>query len=289
MQIEKTLKRSESSKNKLKGGKWDRFWALYKNKKQKNYLIKMLDLWLDISGILSKLLDNYIQNDQNYLFIELGCGGGDFIRYLKEKYNNIEFFGIDKSFIGCKIALEKYDNICHSNSIICGDIFQHPFLPEKFDIAFSFGLIEHFDHPEKVIKKHVDLLKPNGILVCIIPNLLGIQGKFFSMNVWKPKNKKIKKKGKWIWGMKYITIEELKKWLNSMKLKNIMVTPIGGIFPVFQLEAFSPVKKLSSRKIIYYFYRFFLFLPFIIINIPFLFRMNSISLSPYLIAYGVKK
>jgi 2-polyprenyl-3-methyl-5-hydroxy-6-metoxy-1,4-benzoquinol methylase len=42
--------------------------------------------------------------------------------------------------------------------------------------VISFGFIEHFDNPENVIQKHLDLLKPGGILIVGVPNFTGIHG-----------------------------------------------------------------------------------------------------------------
>ena len=43
----------------------------------------------------------------------------------------------------------------------------------RFDLVCSFGLIEHFENFEEVIKTHMDLVKPGGMIVITTPNFRG--------------------------------------------------------------------------------------------------------------------
>src|SRR4030042_854396 len=138
-------------------------------------------------------------------------------KHLTKKYNNLKLFGIDKSPMGCKLASIGDSDYNSSTNIICGDILKCPINSKKFDIVFSFGLIEHFDNPEKVLEKDVE------------------------------------------------------------------VDPIGGIFPFLIMESYHPKSQPLSYKIFHFFYRYLFFLPTIIINLPFLFRLNSLFYSPLLI------
>ena len=46
----------------------------------------------------------------------------------------------------------------------------------KYDIVFSLGFIEHFNNTRDVILRHVDLLASSGLLLIVLPNLLGLNG-----------------------------------------------------------------------------------------------------------------
>lgn len=45
---------------------------------------------------------------------------------------------------------------------------------ERFDVVVSRGFIEHFEEPGAVVDRHLDLLRPGGLLVVTIPNLQGV-------------------------------------------------------------------------------------------------------------------
>ena len=63
------------------------------------------------------------------------------------------------------------DNVIHADFLSDAFHRQHD---GRFDIVLSRGFIEHFHSPEPVVSRHLDMLKPGGILVLIIPNLRGI-------------------------------------------------------------------------------------------------------------------
>ena len=267
---------------------WDKVWLKESILKQLNFLRKMIYLYLEVTGLLSKFINKYSKNKEKFSFLELGCGGSSYLPYLAVKYKNLQLFGIDKSEMGCKLAKIGIDGKFTSANIVIGDFFKSPLRPEKFDIVFSLGLLEHFDEPEKIIKKHVDLLKPGGLLICVVPNFFGIQRKIYGLEFWYPDDMPLEyKKGK-VWGMKCISIKDLEGWFEDIGLDDIRAQPIGGIYPFIIFESYRPEFVPLSFKIFYFIYRYFLFLPSIVVNIPFIFRLNSQSLSPFFIAVGVK-
>jgi SAM-dependent methyltransferase len=261
---------------------WDLHWDI--NKKMLR-IYDLMDIFIYLWFEIGKILLNSIDRNKKLKFIELGCGGGTFLPFFLNKYNNLQIYGIDISPVGCRMALKRTAGKINPSNITKGDILINKF-QDKFDISFSFGLIEHFENPGLALKKHVEILKKDGIMLCIIPNLIGLQGKILKSKVWYTEEKwKNKPKG-WIFGMKPISTESLKKWCKSAGLKDIKVRPIGGFFPFFLVESINFQKK-SSGNILKNMHRILLPL-FVIINIPTFLRMNSISFSPYLIAIGRK-
>jgi len=139
---------SESSKTKqinlkkISGTDWfDQIWLQKNILKQLNFLRKMIYLYLEITGLLSKFIDRYQEKDKRYSFIELGCAASSFLPYIDKKYNNLRLFGIDKSLIGCKLATIKNNDTELSANIICGDILKSPIKPEEFDIVFILTIV----------------------------------------------------------------------------------------------------------------------------------------------------
>ena len=216
-------------------------------------------MYLEVTGLLSKFINKYQKSGERYSIIELGCGGSSYLPYLVKKYNNLQIFGIDNSLRGCKLAVIGIDGGLSSVNIVCGDIFQCPLTSEKFDIVFSVGLIEHFNDPCKVIEKHVDLLKPGGLLICVVPNVFGLQGKIYGLKLWIPEGLPPKYLKGWIWGMKCISMEDLETWLADNGLKDIKVEPIGGINPFLIMESYHSESHPLSGKLFRFIYRYLLF------------------------------
>ena len=108
--------------------------------------------------------------------LELGCGGSALLPYFA---NQLDFSvsGIDYSESG----IESARRLCAVHKVdaelIFGDFFNPPaqYLG-KFDAVVSFGVVEHFTDTDKTVRLFGDFLKPGGILITTVPNMLGLSG-----------------------------------------------------------------------------------------------------------------
>jgi 2-polyprenyl-3-methyl-5-hydroxy-6-metoxy-1,4-benzoquinol methylase len=120
-------------------------------------------------------IDKSIQEGCYKTFMEIGCGSSGWLPYFAKKYNLL-VSGLDYSEIGCRLAEEnlKMQNIRY-DEIICKDIFEPNCTNgKKYDIVISFGMIEHFNNTEDVIRILKSMVNPNGILITIVPNINGL-------------------------------------------------------------------------------------------------------------------
>ena len=84
----------------------------------------------------------------------------------------------------------------------------------KYDIVFSLGFIEHFNDTRDVILRHVDLLAPGGLLLIVLPNLLGLNG-------WI--QRRFDKENYDAHNLKSMEIDQLKKIMATFSLKDLRV------------------------------------------------------------------
>ncbi|HOK75614.1 MAG TPA: class I SAM-dependent methyltransferase [Bacteroidales bacterium] len=142
---------------------------------------KQYSAWL-IDGFFRE----YILEGNYRTLLEAGAGSSAWLPYLAREYN-LKVSGIDYSEPGCRICEEnlKLQGIDYGE-IICSDIFRwkdH----KKYDIVISLGLIEHFENPGEVLKIAGEHLNPSGMIITVIPNLMGLNGKitrFFMPDVY---------------------------------------------------------------------------------------------------------
>lgn len=105
---------------------------------------------------------------------EVGGGDAGISSYFAKKYGDSDFYIIDFSPAGCALAKKRCEAEGVTLSIVQSDVFSPPkeFL-KKFDLVFSFGVVEHFRDLASIMKAKKDLLKPDGRLFTLIPNFSG--------------------------------------------------------------------------------------------------------------------
>jgi 2-polyprenyl-3-methyl-5-hydroxy-6-metoxy-1,4-benzoquinol methylase len=117
-------------------------------------------------------------SNKNYrTFFEVGCGSSGWLPYFAKHYGFL-VSGIDYSEVGCKIAEKNLDllGIKH-DGIICKDIFDpHRTNGKSYDVIFSYGVVEHFEKPENIIKIFKSFVNPGGAIITLVPNLNGLNG-----------------------------------------------------------------------------------------------------------------
>jgi 2-polyprenyl-3-methyl-5-hydroxy-6-metoxy-1,4-benzoquinol methylase len=129
-------------------------------------------------SVTMNFIDKYLKNEKNLkTLLEVGAGSSGWLPYFARKYGYI-VSGLDYSEIGCKICEEnlKLLNVKY-DQVFCKDIFDPNCTNgQKYDILFSYGVIEHFEKPEELINIFNRLLNENGIIITLVPNYIGLKG-----------------------------------------------------------------------------------------------------------------
>jgi len=105
-----------------------------------------------------ELIDKF--DIKNKKAIDVGCGYGLILNYLKEKGAEAEGLEI------CKEVVNK------DYKIIYGDCRNAPIKNDTYDFVTSFGVIEHFKGWKQSIKEHFRICKPNGKVIIAVPHIL---------------------------------------------------------------------------------------------------------------------
>ncbi len=226
------------------------------------------------------LFTRYLSGSINRKVIEIGSAPGGRLIKFHEKFNMIPY-GVEYSEHGVKINRENFKN--HNldvKKIIYDDFFSKDFqktYSNFFDIVFSTGFIEHFTNIKRVIYNHLNILKKNGILIIIIPNLRGLNlllATFFLKESIAKHN---------------LTITNKKVFQNLFDKEEVALV-YCNYFGIFNANLFQ-TKKRGLKSYILRFIRVYVNR---ILNLLFriLFKekgFDSSLFSPYLIFIGIKK
>jgi 2-polyprenyl-3-methyl-5-hydroxy-6-metoxy-1,4-benzoquinol methylase len=110
-----------------------------------------------------QILKRFIPDYKNKKMLEVGCGGGNIVDFLKGKGMNIE--GADIFFEGLQFARKRVNTNFYQINI--KDI---PFKNE-FDLIGLFDVLEHVQEEEQVLVNVYKALKPEGHLFISVPAL----------------------------------------------------------------------------------------------------------------------
>lgn len=114
-------------------------------------------------------------------FIELGCGSSIWLAYFSKEFG-FEVSGLDYSEIGCEQERKILANAGVQGDIVHGDFFDPPpHLREKYDFVYSSGVAEHFVPTETCLAAFADFMKPDGVMITIVPNLTGVLGRLVKL------------------------------------------------------------------------------------------------------------
>ncbi len=266
---------------------WDSVWVQKDISKKLQSINKKEQIYFSTTGIINSYVKKYIKKDKEYKILEIGCGGSATFPLLMKSFDNLKISGIDKSLSACKFAseIEKYND--NSIDIVCGDALDPPYKKNSFEIVYSIGLVEHFENQYDIIKTHVDLAKKDGLIVILIPNLVGFQSNLLQSNFFK--SEQSMNSDSWINGMKITTPNDLQEILMDLGCQDIKITPAGGLHPLLMLESYDSEEYSKANKFPITFYKIFLSPIFILMNIPFMFKLNVLNLSPFIAATAIKK
>lgn len=108
--------------------------------------------------------------------VEIGSAPGQNLIELA-KALQVTPFGIEYTEEGVRVNRKLFErNGISPDNVLCEDFFA-PALDGRlgtFDIALSFGFVEHFDDPAAVIRRQIDFCRVGGYPVIVIPNLQGL-------------------------------------------------------------------------------------------------------------------
>lgn len=98
--------------------------------------------------------------------LEIGCGCGALLGYIKGQYPNAEVYGVEIMEGAARIA-------AHMGEVLCGDIekMELPWKTEYFDYVIMGDVLEHLMDPEAVLKKLRGHLKTGGHILASMPNM----------------------------------------------------------------------------------------------------------------------
>lgn len=106
----------------------------------------------------------------SWRLFEIGCAPGRWLVWFAQTLG-YQVAGCDLSALGISKTRQNLSMNGVNADVYEGDVLSVEIPQQAYDIVVSLGVIEHFDDPRPMIERHLQLLRPGGILVLEVPNL----------------------------------------------------------------------------------------------------------------------
>lgn len=215
---------------------WDRFWGSVR-------LPVLPDATKRYERCFLELFERFFKPDPTFRVFEAGCAPGAWLSYFSRRFG-YQPFGCDTSPRGVELTRENFRLLGVNGSVVQCDFLEAPG-DGTFDVVVSLGFIEHFTDPGPVLDKHVRLLKPGGILVLEVPNLVGLNAWLSTAELIAIHNQSIMNRGFFA------------DFARSRKLEPLYLDYIGG----FEPDNLGPERTAYFRRAVLKILRLFRTLP----------------------------
>lgn len=127
-----------------------------------SYCAKRSDYFTNVRRDILHLLPEYMDR-----VFEVGCGAGDTLAYLKAESRCRWASGLELFPEAAKAAKYKIDQILVGNI----ETMELPFDESSLDTILCLDVLEHLVNPWALVARIHRLLKPEGCLICSLPNV----------------------------------------------------------------------------------------------------------------------
>lgn len=130
-----------------------------------------------IARMMAKNISVIIPYIENGRILDVGCGSGRFLKWLKE--HGWDVSGVDLSEKAAQNAAKSGLNI------FCGQLQDAGFASRHFDVILINQVLEHVHDPMVVLREANRLLKDGGKLIVGVPNIESYESRIFG-KYWSP-------------------------------------------------------------------------------------------------------
>lgn len=154
--------------------------------------------------------------------LEVGCGSARVTCFFAAR--GFQSFGLDYTEQALRVARANVRLIAANGNFVQAQADRIPFADQSFDVVFSTGLLEHFEHPEPIVAEMVRVLRPGGLFWSdIVPKKFSLLRAFEPLRLYRLRGITP------LFELPY-TQKEIFEWLVGAGLQEVQVFP-AGVFP----------------------------------------------------------
>jgi len=133
-----------------------------------SYFEKLDSFYRNPSHLMHKklrLILNYVRQGES--LIDIGCGTGEFIIQLKDRFSSL--VGIDTSSDAIEFTMGRIGKD-HRILLECGELDSFRFPAEYFDVCLCLDVLEHVKDLSPLLQEIYRILRPGAEMIMTVPN-----------------------------------------------------------------------------------------------------------------------
>jgi SAM-dependent methyltransferase len=148
---------------------WQGFWRRGARLRQ----LSSIHPYFGSRGIFMRVLRKHCGALAGKKILELGGGGHNYRLLALRKWARAEVTALDFSELSLQQLAELFQMHSEPVRTIQSDLFDGPGAADEnaFDVVCHWGVIEHFQPPQRILQASRRFLKPGGLLIFSLPNL----------------------------------------------------------------------------------------------------------------------
>jgi len=137
----------------------------------------------------SYIHEESLKQGQPIRVLDIGCHEGMMLLYCQKNGSNVEFHGMDIRQDRLNLALERGYKSTKLQDVRS---FPFPYPDGFFDVVVCSHILEHLEHPEKVLQELNRIIKEEGLLIVGVPTglLPGILWRRYVVPLYNPLQRK---------------------------------------------------------------------------------------------------
>lgn len=136
------------------------------------------ELWNHVSRRFHQLFTEVFRSTstRGSRLLEIGCARSPWLPYFAQRFG-FAVTGLDYSEVGVEQTRRVLRNEGVDGQVVLADFLTPPdAMLRSFDVVVSFGVVEHFRDTAAAIAAAARFLKPGGLLITEVPNMVGSVG-----------------------------------------------------------------------------------------------------------------
>lgn len=195
-----------------------------------------------ITSAVLDIFDRFFSDVVGARVLEIGGAPGQFLAYGVRKFG-WDAHALDYSEVGCGMTVENFKRLGLPVVVHNEDLFDTARALPEYDIVYSLGFIEHFEDTRSVVQRHLQRVKPGGMLLLGVPHFV---------DVFWPVLKLVAPRTARGHNRQALNLDSWRGWEGDLGVMVLHKAYMGGLEPLLILSVIEEERRLYPNEPVFF-------------------------------------